>query len=116
MESGLISAYQETDYMAHGNGRVAVVRIGRQSSKSLSLGANERWNRALKRYLIVRGFTFVEGEGRAIDGDWPPEPSIFAFGISRAEASAIGRRYGQNAIVHVSMGRPAELVMLRWLR
>jgi hypothetical protein len=140
MQSTLISAYLETDYVAHGNGRVVVVRIGQQSmvvdallarmharngalitawnpfSKSLSLGANEYWNRDLKRYLIIRGVTFVEGEGRGRVGEWPPEPTIFAFGISRTEASAIGRRYRQNAIVYVPQGRPAELVMLRWVR
>ena len=113
MQLGLVSAYRETDYVARGNGRLAVIRIGQQSmavdgllarmharngafitawnpfSKSLSLGANEYWNRELKRYLIVRGFTFVEGEGRGRAGEWPPEPSILALGISRTEASAI---------------------------
>ena len=140
MESALVSAYRETDYVAHDGGRVVVVRIGHRSmvvdgllarmrarngafitawnpfSKRLSLGANEYWNRELKRYLIVRGFSFVDGEGRGRAGEWPPEPSIFAFGISRTEASAIGRRYRQNAIVYVPLGRPAELVMLRWVR
>jgi hypothetical protein len=139
MKSGLLSAYRETDYVAHRNGRAVVVRIGRQSlvvdgllasmharngafitawnpfSKSQSLGANEYWYRELKRYLIVRGFTFCEGEGRGRTGEWPPESSIFVFGISRTEASAIGRRYRQNAIVYVPLGRPAELVMLRWV-
>jgi hypothetical protein len=84
-------------------------------SKDRSLGTNESWNRELKRYLIARGFTFVEGEGRGRAGEWSPEPSVFAFGISRTEASAIGRRYRQNAIVYVPLGRPAELVMLRWV-
>jgi hypothetical protein len=139
MQSGLVSAYRQTDYVALGNGRAVVVRVGHQSmvvdgllarmharngafitawnplSKGRSLGTNESWNRELKRYLIVRGFTFVEGEGRGRAGEWPPEPSVFAFGISRTEASAIGRRYRQNAIVYVPLGRPAELVMLRWV-
>ena len=35
--------------------------------------------------------------------------------LSRAQASSIGRRFRQNAIVYVSLGRPAELVVLRWL-
>ncbi len=140
MQSGLVLAYRATDYVAHSDSRVFIIRIGHHSlvidglltrmnaksgafitawnpfSKSLSLGANEFWNRDLKRYLIVRGFSFVDGEGRGRAGEWPPEPSIVAFGISRTEASAIGRRYRQNAIVYVPLGRPAELVMLRWVR
>jgi hypothetical protein len=140
MQSDLVSAYTATDYVAHGNGWVVVIRIGRHSlivdrllarmharngafitawnpfSKDLSFEANEHWDRELKRYLSVRGFAFVEGEGRGRTGEWPPEPSILAFGISRTEASAIGRRYRQNAVVYVPRDRPAELVMLRWVR
>ena len=140
MRSDLISAYRATDYVAHGNGSDVVIRIGHHSllvdrlfarmharngafitawnpfSKELSFGANEHRDHELKRYLNVRGFAFVEGEGRGRTGDWPPEPSILVFGISRREASAIGRRYRQNAVVYVSYGRPAELIMLRWVR
>jgi hypothetical protein len=139
MQSGLVSAYRATDYVVQGNGRVVAVRIGQHSmvvdallarmharngafitawnpfSNSLSLDANEYWDRDMKRYLTVRGFSFFEGEGRGRTGEWPPEPSILALGISRTEASAIGRRYRQNAIVYVTVGRPAELVTLRWL-
>jgi hypothetical protein len=140
MQSDLVSAYKATDYVARGDGWVVVIRIGYHSlvvdkllarmharngafitawnpfSKDVSFEANEHWDRELKRYLSVRGFAFVEGEGRGRTGEWPPEPSIFAFGISRTEASAIGRRFRQNAVVYVRRGRPAELVMLRWVR
>jgi Protein of unknown function (DUF3293) len=140
MPSDLISAYRATDYVAHSNGSVVVMQIGRHSlvvdkllarmrarsgvfitawnpfSKELSFKANKHWDRALKRDLGARGFTFVEGEGRGRTGEWPPEPSVLVFGISRTEAAAIGRRYRQNAVVYVPQGRPAELVMLRWIR
>jgi hypothetical protein len=140
MQSGLVSAYRATDYVVHDVGRAVVIRIGHHSlvvdrllarmrtrsgsfitawnpfSKESSLKANERWNRELKRYLSALGVAFVEGEGRGRTGDWPPEPSVLVFGISRTEAAAIGRRYRQNAVVYVSQGRPAKLVMLRWVR
>ena len=139
MQSGLVSAYRATDYVAHGSGWVVVIRIGHHSllvdrllarvharngafitawnpfSKELSFGANEHRNHELKRYLSVRGFTFVEAEGRGRTEEWLPEPSVLAFKISCTEAAAIGRRYRQNAIVYVQRGRPAELVMLRWV-
>lgn len=76
---------------------------------------NKHWDGELKRYLGLHDFAFFEGEGRGRFGEWPPEPSILAFELSRAEASAIGRRFRQNAIVYVRRGRPAELVMLRWV-
>jgi hypothetical protein len=84
-------------------------------SKRLSAGTNEYWDRALKGYLSARGFAFLAGEGRGEIGEWPPEASVLAFGLSRAQAASIGRRFRQNAIVYVSMGRPAELNLLRWL-
>src|SRR5664280_77533 len=77
--------------------------------------SNAYWDRELKGYLSARGFAFLAGEGRGEIGEWPPESSILAFGMSRAQAASIGRRFRQNAIVYVSLGRPAELVMLRWL-
>jgi hypothetical protein len=140
MQSNLVSAYKATEYVAHDSGWVVVIQIGHHSvvvdrllarmhakdgafitaynpfSKELGFEANEHWDRELKRYLSVRGFAFVEGEGRGRTGGWPPEPSVLAFGISRTEASAIGRRFRQNAVVYVPRGRPAELVMLRWVR
>jgi Protein of unknown function (DUF3293) len=140
MQSNLVSAYKATDYVVQGNSLVVVIRIGDHSllvdkllakmhakngafitacnpfRKQLSLGANEYWNRELTRHLSFRGFAFVEGQGRGRTGDWPPEFSILALRISPMEASGIGRRYRQNAIVYVQWARPAELVMLRWVR
>jgi hypothetical protein len=140
MRSDLILAYRATDYMAFNDGRAILVRIGHHSltvdglltkmktrsgafitawnpfSKSQSAGTNAYWDRELKRYLSSRNFTYLAGEGRGEIGEWPPEPSILAFGMSRAQAASVGRRFRQNAIVYVPLGRPAELVMLRWLR
>jgi hypothetical protein len=139
MPPDLVLAYQATDYLVFNDNRTYTVRVGCRSlcidgllaskkvgsgafitawnpfSKSLSAGANAYWDRELKRDLSARGFAFLEGEGRGEIGEWPPEPSVFAFGLSRAQAASIGRRFRQNAIVYVSWGRPAELVMLRWL-
>lgn len=139
MPSDLVLAYRATDYVAFDNSRAFLIRIGRHSlvvdgllakmnvrsgafitawnpfSKGQSVGANACWDRKLKSDLNARGFAFLAGEGRGEIGEWPPEPSIFAFGMSRAQAASIGRRFRQNAIVYVSLGRPAELVMLRWL-
>jgi hypothetical protein len=139
MPTGLISAYQATDYVAFDGNRTFLIRIGRHSlvvdgllakmkvrngafitawnpfSKSQSAGVNAYWDRELKSYLGARGFAFLSGEGRGEIGEWPPEPSVFALGMSRANAASVGRRFRQNAIVYVPLGRPADLVMLRWL-
>jgi hypothetical protein len=139
MPSDLVSAYRATDYVAYCDGRDFVVRVGRHSliidgllarmktrsgafitawnpfGKSHSAGVNAYWDRELKSYLSARGFAFLLGEGRGDIGDWSPEPSVFAFGMSREQAASTGRRFRQNAIVYVRLGRPVELMMLRWL-
>jgi hypothetical protein len=139
MLSTLVAAYRATDYVVHSSGGIVVIQIGHRSlavdrllarmharsaafvtawnpsSRRLSFEANKHWGCELKRYLSVHGFAFLEGEGRGQTEEWPPEPSILTFGISRTEASTIGRRFRQNAIVYVRRGRPAELVMLRWV-
>jgi hypothetical protein len=139
MPSDLVLAYRATDYVTFDASRVFLVRVGHHSlvidgllarmkvrsgafitawnpfSKSQSAGANAYWDRELKNYLNARGFVFLAGEGRGEIGGWPPEPSIFAFGMSRTQAASVGRRFRQNAIVYIPLGRPAELIILRWL-
>jgi hypothetical protein len=139
MHSGLVLAYRATDYLAYSGNRVFLIRIGHHSlvidglltrmktksgafvtawnpfSKSLSAGVNAYWDRELKGHLRARGFAYFVGEGRGTTGEWPPESSVLAFGMSRAQAASIGRRFRQNAVVYVPLGRPAELVTLRWL-
>ncbi len=53
---------------------------------------------------IYRGFSVGD------DGAWPPEPSLLVLGPSRDEARAIGRRFGQLAVVCGERGGPAELL------
>ena len=57
------------------------------------------------------GVLFI-GEGSDPEGEWPHEPSFLVVGISRAEAEALGRRFGQLAIVYARKGEPPELVEL----
>jgi hypothetical protein len=75
-------------------------------SKSLSAGANPYWDRELKDYLSARGFAYFAGEGRGRTGEWAPESSILAFGMSRAQAASIGRRFRQNG----NPNRPQSLL------
>lgn len=69
-----------------------------------NLAALERLKRALRH-------PFVDGEGRSADRAWR-EPSVLVLGMARAEAEALGREYGQNAIVFAEKGRAPELVLL----
>lgn len=66
---------------------------------------------ALRRMKNSLKHPFLRGEGRSADRSWR-EPSLLVLGIARAGAEALGREYGQNAIVFVVKGRAPELVLL----
>jgi hypothetical protein len=51
------------------------------------------------------------GVGRDPPGNWS-EQSLLIVGIPRAEAEALGRSLGQNAIVYVEKGKLPELAVL----
>ena len=51
---------------------------------------------------------FLEGEWR---GNWPPERSVLAFGVSRKAEASLGRRFRQNAVVFVRYGKVPELLI-----
>lgn len=129
----LISHFRATDYRCG----AVTLRVGRRSlavdqllarrrarscafitacspfSNRTSDGINKLRSRELRRDLSSRGFAFDNALGQGYD--WPAEESVLVFGISRPEASAIGRRYRQDAIVYARRDRPAELILLRWL-
>ena len=74
--------------------------------------ANELAFAALHQALADAGYSCYAGEGRDPRGKWPAEPSVLAVGISRREASVIGRSYEQNAIVFIERASAPELVFL----
>lgn len=58
------------------------------------------------------GWTWHRGAGVADRGGWPAEPSLLVLGITLAEAKALGRAFGQHAILAGARGGPARLVWL----
>ena len=74
--------------------------------------ANDLACAALHQALADAGYSCYLGEGRDPAGGWPAEPSVLAVGISRREATVIGRSYEQNAIVFIERASAAELVVL----
>lgn len=62
--------------------------------------------------LLELGYEPYAGENVAADDNWPAEESCFVPGISVAEASALGERYGQNAIICGGADGLPELVWL----
>ncbi|WP_373048809.1 DUF3293 domain-containing protein [Vulgatibacter sp.] len=69
-------------------------------------------NRSRRAHLAsdLHGYALLPGHGVGHDGSWPPEQSWLVLGIGELEAVAIGRRYGQNAILCCTAGEAIRLV------
>jgi len=130
---GLLLAYENSDYVvfepklvlhvgepnagldelleSHGERTAAFVTASNPGSKPRPAEENQAANRKLLESQRLLSRTCLEGEGRAPDRSWA-EPSFLVLGIPLPEAEALGRRYGQNAILFCEKGRPPELLLL----
>src|SRR5690606_9502020 len=77
---------------------------GSEHPSLLSAEENGRAQRRLDEYLQSRGIEYYNAVGYAVDGSHS-EPSFALFRMSREQAAAIGRRFGQAAIFYFE-GRP----------
>ena len=72
--------------------------------------ANAAAQARLEAELAASGRPCLRGTSLGDGGDWPAEPSVLVLGLPRAEALAIARRYGPEALVAGRRGRAAELL------
>jgi len=61
---------------------------------------------------LTKAYITFEGHGAGEDPAWEPELSLFIIGISKEEASLIGKRFEQNAIVFGKTNSEPELLIL----
>lgn len=132
-----LQAYRDTDYLVRCDRGELSIRVGEKSRQvdqllcrskartaifitawnpfSLRRGkqTNEQAHRRLAAALRLQRTPYLEGEGCGADGNWTPECSVLAFRVGRRAAALLGRRFRQNAVIFVSYGKPAELMMLR---
>lgn len=130
----LIAAYRDADYAIFAEPQF-VLKIGEPSARLDALleqegattaafvtAANPRSRKksaaknasalsALDQLIAASGYPWRAGEGREPDGSWA-EPSRLVIGIYRENAEALGRLFGQNAIVFMEKGAAPELVVL----
>ena len=130
----LIDAYENADYVVFTDPEL-VLRIGEPSPRLDALleaeGAtaavyitaanprgelkteaeNESAGAALDELLARSGYPRYAGEGRDPESRRAAEPSVLVIGIYRANAQALGRIFGQNAIVFVEKGKAPELLI-----
>ena len=134
MRKKLLEAYEDSDYVVFAEPEL-VLRIGEPSprldrlletheaesaafvtaanprSEKRSAAQNAEAMSALEGILAAAGYPRYPGEGRAADGSWR-EASVLAVGIYRENAAALGKLFGQNAVVFIEKGKAPELLLL----
>lgn len=101
----------------HGHGGWLLVSAANPGSEQLPEGENEARHAALCEALHALGLSPQPGENLADDGLWPREATWLAGlpdpAAARAAAQALGRRFGQNAVV---VGGADAVPELCWIR
>ena len=87
----------------------AFITAWNPGSIALDTAENRRRMTGLAGRIALLGLPMLEGEGVGTGGDWPPEPSLLVLGIDPPAALALGREFGQVAIVVGRLGEPASL-------
>jgi uncharacterized protein len=136
LTSAIVAAYRDADYVVLPGNSELHFRVGERSAALDALLAERgaagaafltaanphsekrsaEQNRAaaaeLDRALADVNYSRFPAEGRDPTGNWPTEPGVLVPAIPRAAAEALGRRFGQNAILYMERGAPVELVLL----
>jgi hypothetical protein len=88
----------------------AFITAWNPGSMALAPLENERRQEEMAAVLQCQAYRTLPGEGVGETPDWIPERSLLVLGIEREAALAIGRQFGQVAIVWGHRGSVPELL------
>ena len=95
----------------HDAGSGVFITAWNPRSQVVPRASNEAAHRRLERTLQELGIRFLAHLGVGADPTWEPEQGLFALDLPRALALDLAVTFGQNAIVLIAHGQPAELVV-----
>lgn len=96
---------------AHGAEGAAFLTAWNPFSQPRPDAENRLAQARLEADLGLVSVAIVPGVGKGWTGDWPPEPSLFAVGITESDATRLAQSHRQNAYVWIARGQPARLVV-----
>jgi hypothetical protein len=99
-------------HRAHGVRCSAFITAWNPGSRLATAAANAAAGAALERRLRAAGHHLLDGRGVDPSGAWPPEESVLALGLGRAEACALAREFGQAGVVVAGDDAVPRLVLL----
>jgi hypothetical protein len=135
IDSSLIASYQSANYIVRAPQPFTLnIGVASQPLKSIYLKAhiksagfitaynphshaltdqeNVLRNAKLIAEIQQRSLKFIAGVGQCPESEWPGEESVLVLGISLEAAKALGKQYGQNAIVWCDADALPQLIFL----
>ena len=108
---------ETTDTLLHAHGVATGVFITAWNPRSVALDrhANDAAHDLLAQALAEHGVRYLPHAGVGADPGWT-EHGLCALGLECEAALALATSFGQNAIVLVRIGAPAELLLTQLLR
>jgi hypothetical protein len=97
----------------HGVDCSAYITACNPNGQALGPADNAHRQKELARELRARGLAFDAGIGQHPSNGWEGEPSFLVYGLDLEAAKALGRRFGQIAIVWSGGDAVPRLVVLR---
>jgi hypothetical protein len=110
IEIGILNQDVNELLIKHNSNEWAFVTAYNPYSRVLSNDENSVRHDELKE--LTKDYITFEGHGVGEDPTWEPERSLFIIGISKDEASEIGKKFEQNAIVYGKIDFVPELLIL----
>lgn len=96
--------------LKHNSTQWAFITAYNPYSRVLANDENKMRHDELKE--LTKSYITFEGYGVGEDPTWEPELSLFIIGISKDDASLIGKEFEQNAIVYGKTNSEPELIIL----
>lgn len=97
----------------HDADTAAILTACNPGSRLLASAANRRQQAALLHALHAMPHPLLPGCNVSEAHDWPDEHSLIIAGLSRGAARRLAARFGQNALVWIRCGAPAQLAWVR---
>ena len=110
IEIGKLNQEIDDIIIKHNSNAWAFITAYNPYSRVLTEEENKVLHNKLKE--LTEKYVTFEGHGVGQDPTWEPELSLFIIGISKGDASEIGKEFEQNAIVYGEVNNPPELLIL----
>ena len=109
IEIGVLNQAVDMLLIKHKSAEWAFITAYNPYSRVLTNDENKVRHDELKE--LTKDYITFEGHGVGEDPAWEPELSLFVIGITRDEASKIGKKFEQNAIVYGKLNTLPELLI-----